>query len=243
MKEENEFDILIPVFNEDETIIKTLKNITSLVKYNYNIFICYDYNEDPTLKIINKNFNKNSKIIFVKNFSKGFNNALISGFRKSSAKAVIIFMADDHNNHDKINLCYEKFKEGYHVVCPSRFVKGGEMIGNPFLKGILVRCVSFFLFNFTTFPIKDSTNSFRLFSKELIDKVKIESDKGFTLSLELTAKAHRFGYKIIEIPTTWVERKEGKSRFRLFSFILPYTKWLFFIIKTSIFYKFYRNEK
>ena len=114
------------------------------------------------------------------------------------------------------------------------------MIGNPLLKGLLTRMASFFLFNFTTFPIKDSTNSFRLFSKELIDKVIIESSKGFTLSLELTAKAHRLGYKITEIPTTWIERDKGKSRFKLFSFVLPYTKWLFYIIKTSIFH---RNAK
>ena len=108
------------------------------------------------------------------------------------------------------------------------------MIGNPFLKGLLTRLVSFFLFNFTSFPIKDSTNSFRLFSKELIDKVEIESDKGFTMSLELTAKAHRLNYKIVEIPTVWMERDKGKSRFKLFSFVFPYTKWLFYIIKTSI---------
>ena len=56
MKEENELDILIPVFNEDETIVKTIKNIKSVVKYNYNILICYDYDEDPTLKIIRENF-------------------------------------------------------------------------------------------------------------------------------------------------------------------------------------------
>ena len=107
----------------------------------------------------------------------------------------------------------------------------------PFLKGFITRLVSFFLYNFTSFPIKDSTNSFRLFSTELISKVKIESNKGFTLSLELTAKAHRLGYKITEIPTIWIERSKGKSRFKLFSFILPYTRWFFYIIKTSIFYK------
>ena len=146
-------------------------------------------------------------------------------------------MADDHINHNIINLCYEKFTEGYQVVCPSRFIRGGKMTGNPFLKGIITKLVSFFLFYFTSFPIKDSTNSFRLFSKELINKVKIESNKGFTLSLELTAKAHRLGYKITEIPTIWVERDKGKSRFKLFSFILPYTKWLYYIVKTSIFYK------
>ena len=240
MKEKNELDILIPVFNESENIVKTLKNILSVVECNYRILICYDYNEDPTLNIIKKNFSQNSQIVFIKNFSKGFNNALISGFKDSTAEAILVFMADDHTNHGIINSCYLKFKEGYHVVCPSRFIKGGEMIGNPLLKSLLTKMASFFLFNFTTFPIKDPTNSFRLFSRELVNKVKIESGKGFTLSLELTAKAHRLGYKIIEIPATWIERDTGKSRFKLFTFILPYTKWLFYIIKTSIFY---RNAK
>ena len=240
MKEENELDILIPVFNEDETIVKTIKNIKSVVKYNYNILICYDYDGDPTLKIIRENFLDDYKIVFVKNFSQGFNNALVSGFKHSSAEAVLFFMADDHINHNEINFCYKKFKEGYQIVCPSRFIKGGKMIGNPFLKSLLTKLTSFFLFNFTSFPIKDPTNSFRLFSRELINKVKIESNKGFTLSLELTAKAHRLGYKITEIPTIWIERDTGKSRFKLIAFILPYTKWLFYIIKTSIFY---RNAK
>ena len=172
--------------------------------------------------------------------TKGFNNALISGLNKSTADAVIFFMADDHTNHKVINICVEKFKEGYQIVCPSRFIKEGKMIGNPFLKSFLTRLTSFFLFNFTSFPIKDSTNSFRLFPRKILDEVNIESKKGFTLSLELTAKAHRLGYKMIEIPTIWIERNKGKSRFKLFSFILPYTKWLFYIIKTSIFY---RNAK
>ena len=234
MKENNELDILIPVYNENETIAKTIENISSHVKYNYRILICYDFDEDNTLKIVKDKFPNNPKIVFIKNFSKGFNNALISGFRKSTANAVLIFMADDHINHNIINLCYEKFEEGYDVVCPSRFVKGGKMIGNPLIKGVLTRLASFFLFYFTSFPIKDSTNSFRLFSKKLINIVKIESKKGFTLSLELTAKAHRLNLKIREIPAIWMERDKGKSRFKIVSFLIPYTKWLFYIIKTSI---------
>ena len=240
MKEIIELDILIPVFNEEEIIVNTIKNILSNVKYNYRILICYDYDEEPALKTIKKEFPNNSKIIFIKNFSKGFNNALISGFNNSKSEAILVYMADDHVNHKIINLCFEKFKEGNHVVCPSRFVDGGQMIGNPFLKGVLTKIASVFLFYFTSFPIKDSTNSFRLFSKKLINQTKIESKKGFTLSLELTAKAHRFGYKIVEIPTVWIEREKGESRFKLFSFILPYTKWLLYIIKTSLFY---RNAK
>jgi len=240
MNEKNQLDILIPVFNENETIVKTIKNILVNVRCRYKILICYDYNEDPTLKIIKENFPNNPKIQFVKNFSTGFNNALLSGFKEAKSEAVLFYMADDHINHDVINLCYEKFKEGYQIICPSRFIKGGQMIGNPFMKSFLTKLASFFLFNFTSFPIKDPTNSFRLFPRDLMDKIKIESNKGFTLSLELTAKAHRLNYKMIEIPVTWMERKAGKSRFKLITFILPYTKWLIYIIKTTIFY---RNAK
>ena len=58
--------------------------------------------------------------------------------------------------------------------------------------------------------------------------------------MEITAKAHRLKMKMIEIPSTWREREKGSSRFNLISFILPYLKWLFYILKTSIFFK---NEK
>ena len=68
MKEKNELDILIPVFNEGDTVVKTLKNIISVVKYDYRIFICYDFDEDNTLKSVKKNFPNNSKISFIKNF-------------------------------------------------------------------------------------------------------------------------------------------------------------------------------
>jgi hypothetical protein len=114
------------------------------------------------------------------------------------------------------------------------------MIGSPVMKGILTRLSSFILFNFTSLPVKDSTNNFKLFSMKLINNIQIESKKGFTLSIELTAKAHRLGYKLSEIPTVWKERGGGQSKFKLFSFIIPYLKWFFYIFETSIFKK---NEK
>ncbi len=231
-------DVLIPVYNEDEIIIKTIKQILDNVKCNYQIYICYDYDEDPTLEIVNKNFPDNSKINFSKNYSNGFNQALISGFKNSNGDAVLIYMADDHENFKLIDTCYKKFEEGYEIVCPSRFIEGGKMEGNPLFKEILTRLASFFFQHFTTFPIKDSTNSFRLFSREVLKKIsKFESKKGFTLSLEITAKAHRMNYKMIEIPSTWIERKVGQSRFKLLSFLPPYLKWLIYIIATSIFHR------
>lgn len=231
-------NVLIPVYNEDEVIIKTIRQILDNVNCNYLISICYDYEEDPTLKIINKNFSKNSRINFIKNNSRGYNQALISGIKKTGGDAVIIFMADDHENFKLIDKCYEKFNEGFDLVCPSRFIDGGKMEGNPIVKEILTRMVSIFLQYFTTFPIKDSTNSFRLFSRKLLENIKkFESDKGFTLSFEITAKAHRLGYRMIEVPSVWSEREVGESRFKILSFLPSYMKWLIYIIKTTVFFR------
>ena len=235
---DKKLNLLIPVYNENEIIIKTIKQILDNVKCNYLISICYDYDEDPTLNIINQNFPNNNKINFIKNSSRGFNNALITGINKTEGDAVMIFMADDHKNFELIDTCYQKFYNGFDIVCPSRFVDGGVMEGNPIIKEFLTRSASFFFRYFTTFPIKDSTNSFRLFSRKLLNNIeKFESDKGFTLSFEITAKAHRLGYKMIELPSVWCERETGDSRFKLFSFIPPYIKWLIYIIKTSLLYR------
>jgi len=163
-------DILIPVYNENDIIVKTIKQILDNVKCNYEIFICYDYDEDPTLHIIKNNFHKNLKINFTKNNSRGFNQALISGIKKTQGDAVLVYMADDHENYKLIDECYNKFNEGFDIVCPSRFIKGGRMEGNTFLKEILTRLASFFFQHFTTLPIKDSTNAFRLFSRTLLEK-------------------------------------------------------------------------
>jgi dolichol-phosphate mannosyltransferase len=234
MKKNNRFHILIPVFNENETIVETVRNILQNVDYNFEILICYDFDEDKTLNILKENFKNNPKIKYIKNKSRGFNLALITGIEISDADAILIYMADDHNNSKLINRIFEKYNEGYHVVCPSRFVQSGNMKGVPFLKGVLTKLASFIIFNFSTFPIKDATNSFRLFSRELLSQLTLESNKGFTLSFEITAKAHRLNFKMIEIPTVWIERTRGESRFKLLTFIPLYLRWLFYIFQTTL---------
>ena len=124
---------------------------------------------------------------------------------------------------------FDKFNDGYDIVCASRFVDGGSYKGAPFLKKLIVKCVSFTLSKFTTLPTKDATNGFRLFSKSVIDKFQIESKKGFTFSIELLAKAYRDKFKIIELPEKWPVRTSGKSKFNYFT-IPYYFKWYLYIL-------------
>ena len=229
-------DIIIPVFNEEENIFITLKEIISKVKINFRIIIIYDYSEDPTVKVVRDNFSE-SKIILLKNKYKGFNGAMKTAFEIVDAEATLLYPADDHENFNLINKMYEKFKEGFDIVCASRFIKGGRYKGAPLIKSIIVKIVSFTLSILTSLPTKDATNGFRLFSNEVIKKFKIESIKGFTFSIELLAKAHRYKYKIAELPEQWPVRTKGKSKFNYFT-IFYYLKWYIYILMTN-----FKNEK
>jgi hypothetical protein len=74
-------------------------------------------------------------------------------------------------------------------------------------------------------PVRDATNAFRAYRREVLQSIEIESTGGFEYSLELTAKAHAMGRKITEVPSTWRDRTAGSSRFRLTAWLPKYMKW------------------
>ena len=69
-----------------------------------------------------------------------------------------------------------------------------------------------------------------LFSKKLIETHKIESRVGFAYSLELLVKAKKNNYKIIELPSTWIERNDRKSNFKIIKWSKEYLKWFLLAI-------------
>ena len=227
----NEIDIIVPVFNEEGNILKTLEEIIKKVKINNRILIVYDFDEDPTINVVKKNFSS-PKIKLIKNKYYGFNGAIKTAFEIIDAKAAILYPADDHENFDLITRMYDKFNEGFDIVCASRFISGSRYEGAPFIKSLIVKIVSFTLNLFTTLETKDATNGFRLFSNEIIQKFPIESKKGFTFSIELLAKAHRHKYKITELPEKWPVRVNGKSKFNYYT-IFFYLKWYLYILMSN----------
>ena len=73
------------------------------------------------------------------------------------------------------------------------------------------------------------SNAFASFGGDVEDvrQVGIESRTGFEIGLELTAKAARLGLPVAEIPTIWLDRRLGQSRFDLGRFLPGYLKWYF----------------
>ena len=159
--------------------------------------------------------------------------AVKTGFLFSDADIKIVYPVDDLINGNIIDKMVQNYNEGYDIVAPSRFMKGGSMKKCPLVKSILVRFASFTLYHLSSIPIEDASNGFRLFSKKILDKYEIESKLGFAYSLELLVKAHRDGFKITQIPSSWEERESGKSKFRILKWIKEYLKWYFYGLRTN----------
>ena len=228
-----QLEIIIPVYYEQDNIYETISNILKIIKINYRLTIVFDFDNDPTLNVIKENFDSN-RIFLVKNKYSGLNGAMKTAFEYSESDSVVLYTAEDHQNFDVINQMYEKFKNGYDVVCASRLMLGGDYnkVKEPLIKKILVNIVSFTLKNFTNIGTVDPTNGFRLFSKEIIKKFPIESKKGFTFAIELLAKAYKNNYKITEVPSMSPLRKFGKSKFKNTS-IIYYIPWFLKILFTK----------
>ena len=221
-------DIIIPVYNEDENIIKLLKLLDSTVICNFRILICYDNENDKTLKHLkNLNIIKN-EIKLIKNPKQGPNSAIIEGIKSSNSKIILVYMADDFENIKLINEMVDLIEKGNDLVIPSRFITGGKMLGAVKSKEMVTRIGSNLIYYLAGIPYKDCTNAFKMFSASITDVIKFESTMGFTFALELVVKSYFLKLKIIEVPSTWIEVKNRKSNFKMIKWIPYYIYWLLY---------------
>ena len=228
-------DIIIPIYNEDENIVRLLKALEDEIVCNFRVLICYDSESDKTLKYVkNKNI-INKEILLIKNPKQGPNSAIIAGINSSKAEIILIYMADDFNNIKLINNMINLIERGNELIIPSRFIVGGKMLGANKIKKMITIVGSYLIYYFARIPFKDCTNAFKMFSASLKDKIKLDSTTGFTFALVLTAKSHLLNLKIIEIPSIWIETKNRKSNFKVYKWLPYYIYWLTYSMIKNLF--------
>jgi glycosyltransferase involved in cell wall biosynthesis len=151
--------------------------------------------------------------------------ALRAGFRAAAGDVVVTTMADLSDPPEIIPAMAEKIRAGAAVVAGSRYMKGGSQTGGPFLKRTLSRLAGLSLYWLAGLKTHDATSNFRAYSAAFLRQVKVESTHGFEVAMELTVKAHLAGQRIDEVPSTWVDRSAGQSRFRMWKWMPRYLRW------------------
>ena len=207
--------IIIPVFNEKNTILKIIQKIESLKDIDKEIIIVDDCSDDGTKEILTGISNSKYKIIFhEKNLGKGA--AIKTGKKYITGQIVIIQDADlEYNPEDYRKLIKPILNQEYEVVYGSRvlgknryFVKNFSSVYRIFFNHILTIISN--LINGQ--KLTDAHTCYKTFSFKVFNSVNLEED-GFSFCPEITTKLSLMNIEIKEIPIEYYGRsyKQGKK--------------------------------
>ena len=214
--------LVIPCKEEGENFITILKRFEENIKEDTEVIVILDSKEDSTFEFIK---NSDTKARIEINNSQGVASAINHGIKVSNGKYICIAMGDGSDDPSQVEELLMLVERGLSIAVASRYSRGGQFIGNKNLKYLLSKYSGRFLNLFFSLNTKDPTNMFKAYSKEFLEHVGIESDNGFTLGLEMIVKAKLNSYKIGEIPTIWIDRSFGESKFKFKKFLPSYIYW------------------
>ncbi len=220
-----EVSIVLPTFNEQEVIEKTVNNLRSnLKKQKIEILIVDDNSKDKTPQIIDK-LGKNKDIVAVHRLEeRGLLSAFAEGFKNAKGKVIIMMDADLSHPPQLIPKLIEKTKK-YHIATGSRFMKGGGMEAS-FSRRIPSLLLNKYIGLMLGIKLTDFTGNFHAFRKGVFENLEFKTSSNFgDFDMELVYRAHQKGYKMAEVPFVYKFRKEGKSKLtNIFSFGCHYLK-------------------
>ncbi|MFW6220621.1 MAG: dolichyl-phosphate beta-glucosyltransferase [Nanoarchaeota archaeon] len=206
--------IVIPVFNEEERIKKSLFEIISYLKNskiikNFEIIIVDDNSSDNTFNIVS-NFDK--KIIVLKNkknYGKGY--SIKKGILNAKYDYILFTDADLATPINEIEKMLIEIKH-FDVVIASRNLKNSKIVvKQPFYRQILGNIFPFIVRFILISNIKDTQCGFKLFKRNVARKIfKLQTRYRFSFDVEILFIAKKKGFKIKEIPVKWIDKKGSK---------------------------------
>lgn len=220
--------VIIPAYNEGNNINKTIQDLGKLYGSTIDVIVVVDFKEDTTIDFFNRldNIPKTFKIV-VQDYGPGPANAIRFGIDLAATDCVVVMMADGSDDVRAIQELSNLVSRGVAVACASRYMSGGQQIGGPRFKKFLSKTAGNILYSLAGVGTHDPTNSFKAYSKSMLQRVGIESRSGFEIGIELVSKAHRLRLPVAEIPTIWLDRTDGSSRFLLAKWAPKYLPWFF----------------
>ena len=227
--------IVLPVYNEGESVVACLDGLVAAVTTPFEILVVYDTRDDTTRPYAEKFAREDPRVVPTLNdYGRGPAKAIRYGLDHASAPVAVVTMADGSDEPELIDGMVQRIEGGCVVVAASRYMRGGHQYGGPIVKSTFSRLAGLSLCWFARVGTHDATSSFKAYDTAFVRDVGVESDTGFTVALELVAKARRRRRQVDEVPTTWRERTSGKSNFKTFEWLPKYFHWYFYAFGPKI---------
>lgn len=211
--------VIIPTFNEKENIERMIHKVFSLKK-TFHVLIVDDGSPDGTADIVKSLMTKYPEQLFIeeRKGKQGLGTAYIHGFKWSlqrSYEYIYEMDADFSHNPDDLERLYEAcYNQGADVSIGSRYCKGGKVKNWPFMRWLMSYFASVYVRMILWIGIKDTTAGFKCYKRRVLEKINFADIKfvGYAFQIEMKYTAHKLGFKLIEVPITFIDRQFGQSK-------------------------------
>ena len=229
--------IILPVFNEKESLLIMVRLLNSSLKTDTEIIIVHDSLNDNSLESANILINEYENVQLVHNkIGPGVKNAIQAGIDKSKNEIILITAVDEIFPIISIEKMLEEIlSKNYDFISGTRYSKGGERLGGSLIGSILSRTANKVFNLFSKVPLTDCTTGIKMMKKKVWEDIELTSNPvGWAFAFELSIKTYLKGYNISEYPIKSVDRLfGGSSTFKLGPWFKEYLKWFFWGIKKT----------
>jgi len=210
--------VIVPTYKEKENVEALIKAINSL-SVPFDILIIDDNSPDGTADIV-KNLQTGFKNLHIieRPGKMGLGTAYITGFTWALTRDYsFIFEMDadfSHDPDDLVRLYKACNDDGADVSIGSRYVSGVNVINWPLSRVVMSYMASVYVRIITGMRIKDTTAGFICYRKEVLDNIRPAQIKsrGYCFQIEMKFVAWKLGYKLVEVPIVFTDRRLGASK-------------------------------
>jgi dolichol-phosphate mannosyltransferase len=210
--------VIIPTYKERENIEAIVKAISSQT-IHFDILIIDDNSPDGTADIVKHLMKSFPNLFLIERPGKqGLGTAYLAGFKWALEKNYnYIYEMDadfSHDPRDLVKLYNACSAEGADLAIGSRYISGVNVVNWPLSRVLMSYVASIYVRLVTGMKIMDTTAGFKCYKKEVLKNIRFDKIKsvGYGFQIEMKFKTWRLGYKIIEVPIIFTDRKLGASK-------------------------------
>jgi len=212
--------VIIPSYNESESIIALLSRLDRVrnelsSRYKIDILIVDDNSPDKTVDTA-RSVNIENLSILSRSMKGGIGPAYLAGFDLGLKNDYQFFVQMDadlsHMPEQLENLLAAASSKS--LVIGTRWMPGGSVVNWPFHRRLISKLGTKYASFVLNLRYKDLTSGYRVVPRKLLEILNLNSieSKGYGFQIEVALKAHDAGFEIKQVPITFIERENGRSK-------------------------------
>ena len=208
--------VIVPTFNERDNLPVLIASL--MESPSVEVLIVDDHSPDGTGDLADDLAGRHQGRIDVLHRTErpGLGRSYVDGIRRALARPVdVICQMDCDLSHDPRQLPdLIAATGGADVVIGSRYVPGGRVVNWPLRRRLLSRFANAYIRAVTRLVARDCTSGYRCWRRDAVAALPLDllGSDGYSFLVEMLYAASVRGYRIVEVPITFVERRQGVSK-------------------------------